>query len=60
MVELFTPEATRGDGRGIRLEERVYTGLLDDIRLGKFTLGQRTLPPNTAARVRSVVLRLQN
>lgn len=46
MVELFTPEATRGDGRGIRLEERVYTGLLDDIRLGKFTLGQR-LPSET-------------
>lgn len=46
MVELITPIATQKDGRGSRLEERVYKGLLDDIRHGKFVLGQR-LPSET-------------
>jgi DNA-binding FadR family transcriptional regulator len=36
---LFGGTATQD--RPQRLEDRVYTGLLDDIRLGKFTLGQR-------------------
>lgn len=46
MVEMFSSDTARGEAKGSRLEERVYTGLLDDIRLGKFTLGQR-LPSET-------------
>ncbi|MXU64877.1 FadR/GntR family transcriptional regulator [Oceanomicrobium pacificus] len=46
MVEALSNTPSRTDRRGARLEERVYTGLLDDIRLGKFTLGQR-LPSET-------------
>lgn len=46
MDDAHTPNLAPADGRGLRLEERVYTGLLDDIRLGKFTLGQK-LPSET-------------
>lgn len=41
MVEVLKMRGGDPEARGARLEERVYTGLLDDIRLGKFTLGQR-------------------
>lgn len=41
MVETVKTRGREFEARGARLEERVYTGLLDDIRLGKFTLGQR-------------------
>jgi len=46
MVEALKMTGGEVEARGARLEERVYTGLLDDIRLGKFMLGQR-LPSET-------------
>lgn len=40
-MALNTAQPEQGDSRKSRLEDRVYSGLLDDIRLGAFRLGQR-------------------